>query len=501
MKPKFTQLLQMLRDIYDLRFARAVLEWDQSTYMPPKGNDARSRQIALLSELAHQKLCDPKIGELILACSEISDLSEEDRALLREIRRDHDRAIKVPATLVRELSETCGQAQAVWIESRKKSSFKLYAPILKKVIELKYQEAQALGYGKGVPYDALLDGFEPGATVKMLNPIIAETRKITTQAVQAIAGSRRKPKIQILKRKYAISAQEQLNHLVLNQMGFDFGAGRLDRAVHPFSTSFDMDDSRITTRYQEKGFNDSLFSTIHEGGHALYEQGLLKKHSGTPLAEAISMGIHESQSRFWENQIGRNRQFWKFLFPKTRKLFPQALNGVSLDDFYFAINAVQPSFIRVDADEVTYNLHVILRYELEQALFSGDLQVGDLPVLWNEKMKTYLGIKPQKDSEGVLQDIHWSFGGFGYFPSYLLGNLYSVQWVSFMKKELKTFDHCLLKGNLLPIKKWLNQNIHQHGRRFPAHELVHRVTGEELNPKYFDNYLREKFQPLYDVNW
>jgi len=501
MKLNCTELVSALRDIYDLRSARAVLEWDQSTYMPPKGNDARARQIALLSELAHQKLCAEKLGELLLYCSSGVDISDDDQALVREARRDRDRAVKVPSSLVREISETCGQAHAIWIEARKKNNFKLYAPVLKKVVELKKQEAHAIGFGQGVPYDALLDGFEPGATVKMLDPIIAETREITTRVVEATSNSRRKPKIRILRRKYPLKQQEQFGFAVLLKMGYDLDAGRLDSAVHPFSTSFDVEDSRITTRYDERYFNDAIFSTIHEGGHALYEQGFQKKYSGTPLAEAISMGIHESQSRLWENQVGRSLQLWKYFFPKARKLFPQALSGVKLEDFYFAINAVQPSLIRVDADEVTYNLHIIIRYELEQALFSGEIQVQDLPKLWNDKMKAYLGIRPRKDSEGVLQDIHWSFGGFGYFPSYLLGNLYAAQWSAFMKKDLKKFDQLLTQGNLVPIKKWLNENIHQHGRRYNAQQLIMKITGEALNPEYFGNYLRDKFQPLYDVKW
>ncbi|OFZ22305.1 MAG: hypothetical protein A2X94_02325 [Bdellovibrionales bacterium GWB1_55_8] len=502
MTKRYDQLVPRLQEIHDLRFAKAVLEWDQQTYMPEKGNEARSRQMALLASLAHEKQTSEQLGEWISALQAESSLSAEQKALVREAKRDRDKAVNVPASLVREISETAGKAHATWSEARKKNRFRDFAPSLKRLIELKTQEALARGVPGGrVPYDVLLDDFEPGATVEFLNPIISEARDISRAALEAIQGSRKKPKFAILQKIYPDAAQEKFGRFVMDHMGYDLAAGRLDRSVHPFTTSFDADDVRITTRYEERWLPSSLFGIIHECGHALYEQGLPRRHMGTPLGEAVSLGIHESQSRFWENQVGRSREFWQYFFPSAKKAFPKALGTTKLDDFHFAVNAVRPSLIRVEADEVTYNLHIVVRYELEQALFSGDLSVEDLPEAWNSKMKNYLGLKPKKDSEGVLQDVHWSFGGFGYFPTYLLGNLYASQWTATLRKSMPDFRKKISTGKLLPIKKWMNENIHQYGRLYPAHELAARISGEPLNPKHFDSYLKEKYGNLYQVSW
>lgn len=493
-KKSYSELIRRLHEIHTLRGASAVIGWDEQVCMPPKGNDARAKQVALLDTLVHERQADPRLGECLETCARDPKLSDVQKAIVREARRDYDKAVKIPSDLVHEISETSVKAHAVWVEARKKSSFQSFGPFLSRLVSLRKQEAEALGYPKdGVPYDALLDQFEPGATVRELDPIFVRTREITVAALRVLSKSRRKTDVSILKRRFPIERQEKLSRFLLDAMHYDRNAGRLDRSVHPFTTGIDIQDVRITTRYEERWLPGGLFGTIHETGHALYEQALPLAHAGTPLADALSMGFHESQSRLWENQIGRSLAFWKFLFPRVRRLFPDALADVSLKDFYSAINAVRPSLIRVEADEVTYNLHIIVRYELEKALFADAVSVKELPALWNAKMKEYLGVVPRKDAEGVLQDIHWSSGSFGYFPTYLLGNLYAAQWMAALRRDFPDLDKRLARGDFLTVKKWLNDKIHRHGRRYTASELCRRVSGESLNPEYFGKYLQVKF--------
>jgi carboxypeptidase Taq len=492
----YPELIRRLREIHTLRGISAVVGWDEQVYMPPKGGEARAKHSALLATLEHDRQADPALGEYLRACRNDPKLSPAQKALVREARRDYDKATKIPFELVRAISETSVKAHAVWVEARKTNSFRSFAPLLSRLVRLRKDEAKALGVPKGgVPYDALLNQYEPGATVRELDPLFARTREMTLAVLRRIAASRRKPDVSILKRRYPIEGQEKLSALLLKFMHYDLKAGRLDRSVHPFTTGIDIQDVRITTRYEERWLPGGLFGTIHETGHALYDQALPLAYAGTPLAEYLSMGLHESQSRLWENQIGRSRAFWTFLFPKLRGLFRDTLKDVGLDDFYAAINAVRPSLIRVEADEVTYNLHIIVRYELEKALFSGDLSVKDLPAVWNSKMKEYLGIVPRTDAEGVLQDVHWSSGSFGYFPTYLLGNLYAAQWMATLRRDFPDLDKRLARGDFLTVKKWLNEKIHRHGRRYSASELCRRVSGETLNPEHFGNYLKDKYGP------
>ena len=502
MSQPYRELKERLLEISDLKHAEALLEWDQQTFMPPNGNEARARQTARLSAIAHEKVCEPKLGELLDRCGEDESLADNQKAMVKEAKRDRDRAVKVPTDLVREITETAAKAHMVWAKARETNDFKLFAPYLLKLVDLRTREAEAVGFAEGgVAYDALLDQYEAGATTKMLDPILEKTREIVVPAVSAIAAAEKKPDAGILKRSFAVEGQKAFSLQVLEQMSYDFDSGRLDEAVHPFSTSFDIDDVRITTRYDKDWLPGAIFGTIHEAGHALYEMGLPKEHTGTPLAEARSLGYHESQSRFWENQIGRSLPFWKFFLPKLKSAFPGVIDDVSLEDFHFAVNNVQPSFIRVEADEVTYNLHIIVRYEMEKAIFEKSVKVEELPGLWNDKMEAYLGVRPTKDAEGVLQDIHWSFGGFGYFPTYLLGNLYAAQWMAALQRDFSELDSMIARGDLLPIRTWLKEKIHKHGRRYTADELARRVSGETLNPEHFDHYLRERFGKLYGVEW
>ena len=498
----YTQLVERLKEISDIGHISSLLGWDQQTYMPPGGHHDRSRQISLLSGLAHEKQIDPRLGELLDECARDDGLDDAGKALVREAAHDRNLAVKVPTDLVRTISRTAAEAHAVWAKARAENSFATFAPLLQKLVDLKRQEAEHLGYpADGVPYDALLDQFEPGATVKKLTPVIEATRDIVVPAVRALTSASVTPDISLLQRGYAAAGQEAFGRIAMEAMGYDTDRGRLDVSVHPFTTSFGSGDVRITTRYEEDWLPGSVFGTIHEAGHALYEQGLPPEHYGTPLGEARSLGIHESQSRFWENYIGRSLPFWQRFYPDMQRIFPEILGSVPLEEFHLAVNAVRPSLIRVEADEVTYNLHIVVRYEIEQALFDGSVAVADLPGLWNDKMEAYLGIRPDTDAEGILQDIHWSFGGFGYFPTYLLGNLYAAQWMHTLRGAMPDLDAKIAAGDLLPIREWLRNNIHIHGRRYTTDELAVRVSGETLNPRYFDTYLRERFGALYQVSW
>jgi carboxypeptidase Taq len=382
------------------------------------------------------------------------------------------------------------------VEARQKSDFSIFAPHLKTIVALKKEEADYLGY-EASPYDALLDAYEPGLTVAQVAPLFASLKTPLVALLKKIKGAPVSPSDDFLHLYYAPERQLAFGQRVLEAMGYNARNGRQDISAHPFTTSFHPTDVRITTRVDEHDLLSSLFSSIHEGGHALYDQGLNPDYFGTPLGEALSLGIHESQSRLWENGIGRSKAFWKYFYPVLQKTFPEALQKIDMENFYAAINIVRPSLIRVEADELTYNLHIMLRFEIERALMEENLPVEALPTLWNEKMKEYLGVVPDSDADGVLQDVHWSGGAIGYFPTYTLGNLYSVQFLNQAKKEMPDLMSHVEKGNLLPLKTWLNEKIHRWGRSYPSDELVRRVTGEPLNPRYFIEYLTEKFDEIY----
>lgn len=495
----YNRLVQRLVEIHDLGTVAGVLQWDQEVMMPPKGVDARARQTALLARLAHERLTDPETADLINGADTDTDI---ERAMVREARRERDRAVKVPGALVEEIVSAAMVANAAWVEARKRNDYPAFAPHLQRLLHLKRREAEALGHAAGgTAYDALLDLYEPGATVAVLNPIIERTRAITMRALDAIKGSSVRPDRSILKREFPEAAQEAFSKRVLADVGFAGDGGRLDRSPHPFSTSFDAGDLRITTRYETHWLPSSLFGTLHEVGHAFYEGGRPADHWHTPLGESVSLGIHESQSRFWENQIGRSRAFWSRWFGPLVETFPAALGDVSIEDFFAAINSVEPSLIRVEADEVTYNLHIVIRYEIEQALFAGDVTVADLPALWNDKYAAYLGVRPPDDAAGVMQDVHWSHGGFGYFPTYLLGNLYAAQWTAQLKKELPDFDALVERGGFATILNRLRTAIHNHGRLYSPAELAVRFSGEPLNPDHFERHLKERFGAVYGVAW
>lgn len=494
-------LIRRVKAVSLLGSCGSVLHWDHQTYMPPKGGAHRAEQLALLAGLCHEQFTAPEIGDL-LSLAETGELARAPGSTvavnLREIRRAYDRATRIPAALVRELARTSTLAQDVWVEARKASDFGRFRLWLEKLVGLKREEAQAVGRG-GALYDALLDEYEPGETAARLTQVFAELRPALVDLVGRIATSGRGPDLAILHRAYPIAAQEAFGKAVVTAFGFDFQAGRLDVTTHPFCSGIGPGDTRLTTRYNLHDFGDAFFSILHEAGHGLYDQGLDPEHYGTPMGEAASLGIHESQSRLWENFVGRSRAFWDYWLPRARQVFPDALDGVGLDALVFAINDVRPSFIRVDADEATYNLHILLRFELEQALIAGDLAVADLPAAWNERMVRDLGSAPPDDAQGCLQDIHWSGGSFGYFPTYTLGNLYAAQFFAKAQAELGDLEEQFRRGEFVPLREWLNQKIHREGQRNRAVDLVVAVTGEPLNPAYLLRHLQEKLGPLYGV--
>ncbi len=497
----YTALLARVRQAAVLGSCASLLGWDERTYMPRKGSAHRGEQMALLARLTHEMTTAPVVGEL-LAAAEGSDLVRDpasDAAVnVREVRRGYDRAVKLPQRLVEELARVSTRAQQVWQEARQADDFEAFQPWLEKIVALKREEAQAVGY-KGVPYDALLDEYEPGADTAEITRVFAALRQELAPLVQAIASSGRKAPRDILEREYPVERQQAFGRAAAAAIGFDFDAGRLDVTTHPFCSGVGPGDCRITTRYNPRFFNESFFGILHESGHAIYEQGLPAEHHGTPRGSYASLGIHESQSRLWENQVGRGRAFWDHFFPKAQATFPEALRDVKPDDFYFAINDVRPSFIRVEADEATYNMHIILRFELEQGLVSGDLKPADVPAAWAEKFRQSFGLTPPTNREGCLQDIHWSFGGIGYFPTYTLGNLYAAQFMEAAKLTLGGLNSDFRRGEFGPLKRWLNENIHSEGQRWRAATLCKKVTGRPLSHKPLLDYLRGKYAPLYGV--
>ncbi len=487
-----------LATIHDLQAAAAVLEWDLETYMPPGGAEARIAQIATLRRLAHEAFTSAQTAALLDEASGAADNDSLASDLLRVVRRDYDRERRLPTALVAALARASAEARLVWKDAREARRYALFQPHLAEVVRLSREKAEALGAAGAPPYDALLDAYEPGATTAQLAPLFHALRQALVPLLAAIAE---KPpaRTACLRGVWPFQEQWSFGLKVAQDFGYDLTRGRQDASAHPFTTSFSPGDVRITTRVDEAFFPTAFFGTLHETGHALYEQGFAPELRRTPLAEASSLGMHESQSRLWENLIGRSRPFWEHYFPHLQRQFGAALGGVSAEAWYEAVNAVAPSLIRVEADEVTYNLHVCLRFELEAALVSGELPPADLPGAWNEKMRAYLGLTPADDAEGVLQDIHWSLGLFGYFPTYTLGNLLSVQLFEAARAELGAAWERLPFGEYGELLGWLRRNVHVYGRRLDTDALVRRATGEPLRAEPWLHYIRQKYAALYDL--
>lgn len=497
----YDELIRRSRERQLLISCSSLLGWDEQTYMPTGGTESRGHQLALLAGLHHDRGTDPRIGDL-LGEVEASDLAADpdspERANLREWRRAFERQTKLPKALVEELARATTRGQQEWVVARRARDFPRLKPALDAIFHLKRAEARCLGF-LDEPYDALLDDYEPGANSRDLVALFTALRSDLVPLVVAIEGSAHRPDRAILRREFPIDRQKVFGETVAASIGFDFERGRLDTTEHPFCSGIGPGDTRITTRYDAHNFSDAFFGILHEVGHGLYDQGLDPAHFGTPMGEAVSLGIHESQSRLWENIIGRGRPFWAYWYPLARRVFREALGTVSFDDFYFAVNEVEPSLIRVQADEVTYNLHVLIRFELERALLADDLTLTDLPGAWNETYRKYLGVTPKHDAEGCLQDIHWSAGLIGYFPTYTLGNLYAAQFHAQAATDLGDPSDAFAQGDFSGLLGWLRDNIHRQGQRYRAADLARRLTGSDPGHKPLVRALREKFAALYGL--
>lgn len=496
---KYKALLKISRETAVLKGVSQLLSWDQETYMPHDAAAARAEQCEVLAGLVHKqevskkfanalgKLIDLETGHVIAR-----ELADEYKAALREWRRNYLLQKKLPERFVKAFAKLTSEAIHVWALAKKSDSFQKFAPYLDKVIQMSQKKAEYLGYSDH-PYDALLDEYEPGMTTKEIDRLFADLKGPVTRLVKQLR-EKKKPDVSFLHAEHNHDTQMQASLYFLEEMGYDFGKGRLDLSSHPFSTSFHPTDARVTTRLHATSFMNNIGTTLHEGGHALYEQGLPEEHFGSPLCEAVSLGIHESQSRFWETRIGQSKAFWNVYLPYLKKQFK--MRDVSLDDFYRAINLVQPSPIRVDADEVTYSLHIILRFELEKELIAGRIKTREIPEAWNAKMQEYLGLVPKNNAEGCLQDIHWSMGGFGYFPTYTLGNLFAAHFFLAFEQAFPNWQEKIATDGLLFIKEWLNQKIHRHGKRYTSHELVENITGQKLSSAPYIHYLESKYKGL-----
>jgi carboxypeptidase Taq len=495
------ELYGNMREIATLRSCAALLDWDERTYMPRNGSEHRGNQASLLAGMTHEKFVSPRNGEIlenIINDGIKLDDDNLDAANIRELKRIYDKEVKIPKSLVEELSKTIVMSQGAWQEAREKSDFASFRPWMEKVYALRIRQAEAVGYST-TPYDAMLDDFEPGATTKSVAAVFANLRGELVDLIAKIKDSGRVPDLSIITRDYPVDAQAKFGSEAAKAIGFSFDSGRLDITTHPFCTGLGPHDIRITTRYNKNHFPQAFFGILHEAGHGIYEQGLPSENYGLPTGDSVSLGIHESQSRMWENLIGRGRPFWQHFYPKAQAAFPQALSGVKFDDFYFAINDVRPSYIRVEADEATYNLHILLRFEIESSIVNGELKVADVPAIWNERFKKYFGIVPENDAEGCLQDVHWSAGLIGYFPTYTLGNLYSTQFFAKAKADIAGLEQQIASGNFVELLKWLRSNIHCHGQRYRAEDLVKRVTGKPLDHKPLIDYLKNKYGSLYGI--
>ncbi|MDP2630264.1 MAG: carboxypeptidase M32 [Candidatus Uhrbacteria bacterium] len=495
MQTKFSQLKNTLAELTHLSSATALLHWDMETHMPREGAAVRGKTISLLSALVHERFTSPEFETLVTELNEArlaGVLDDETACVVREIWRDFSREKKLPKEFVEELSQTTSDAHHIWADAKKKSDFSLFSPVLEKIISLKRKQADYYGYVRS-PYDALLDGFEQDTTLQDIDPLFEDLKKFLVPLIKNIGSAGAQPKEDLFYGDFDISKQQTLCRDVLKLIDFSFEKGRLDEAAHPFTQGFHPSDVRITTRYDQHNVFYSLLSTIHEAGHAFYDMGLSDEHFGTPLAESLSLGIHESQSRLWENHIGRGRSFWIYMYPRLQTVFPKPFGDISFDDFNIHLNRVTPSLIRTESDEVTYNLHIIIRLEIEREIIEGALDVENIPEVWNQKVKQYFGIDVFDDAHGCLQDVHWSGGMFGYFPTYTLGNLYAAQLYAAASRDILNLEEEISRGSFGHLREWLRTRIHVHGRRYAQDALIQNATGEKLNAQHFVDYISKKY--------
>ena len=498
MEDKLNQLKTILFEVADLNAASAVLGWDQQTYMPSGSAEGRGEQLATLGQIAHIKFTSDEVGRLLDELEPQTRQLEpdsDDARLIKVTRREYDKNTKVPTEWVAEFARVTTVGQQVWQEARVENNFAKFQPYLEKIIDLRRRYAAIFAPYDHV-YDPLLDDFEPGMKTAEVKEIFGKLRPQQVELIKAI-GERPQVDDSFLHQSFDEQKQWDFGVEVITKMGYDWQRGRQDRSAHPFTTNFGIDDVRITTKFLPDFVSSAIFSTVHETGHALYEQGVDHALARTPLAGGASLGLHESQSRLWENLVGRSYPFWQHFYPRLQEYFPAQLGNVNLDTFYKGINKVQPSLIRIEADEATYNLHIMLRLELEIALIEGSLQVKDLPQAWNTRMQEYLGVTPSNDKNGVLQDIHWSGGMVGYFSTYALGNLISAQLWERINRDIPNLDDQIRGGEFSSLLGWLRTNIHRHGAKYEPQELVQRITGSKIDPAPYMRYLNGKFSQVY----
>ncbi|MEL6406413.1 MAG: carboxypeptidase M32 [Chloroflexota bacterium] len=499
MSEKYTQLVSRLKEITNLGNAAAVLSWDQETAMPAGGAAARASQMSTLARISHEMMVSDETARLLDdAEAEIDGKAydSDEASMLRVVGQDYADATKLPSEFVAERTKTVALAHSTWAEARAKSDFSIFADTLKKLVDIALKEADYRGYDAH-PYDALLGKYERGMTTAQVTEIFDGHRPQLVDLIARIADVEQVD-ASFLNQPFAQEKQRDFALKMIEHYGFDFNRGIQAVSVHPFCTNFSKNDVRITTRFQDDFLNPALFGMMHEAGHGMYEQGIADSLEGTPLCNGTSLGVHESQSRMWENIVGRSKGFWSWALPQLKETFPQ-LSDVSLDDFFKAINKVSPSYIRVEADEATYNLHIILRFEIEQGILTGKYAVDDLPEIWNSTFNDFLGITPTNDAEGVLQDVHWSAGLFGYFPTYALGNLLSVQYYNKAVSDHPSIPDEIASGKFDTLLTWLNTNVHQYGRKFTGQELTQRITGESIQSQDYITYLTDKYTEVYGL--
>jgi carboxypeptidase Taq len=495
-REQYEKYREHMRRLADVRAALALMQWDQETYLPVKGAGFRAQQVATLSEMAHELASADKLGSLLESLKNAPELNETEKKNVSLTREDFEKQKKYPPAFVRKMSETISRSFHAWSLAKKENRYKLFEKELAELVELKKEETEILGY-RDHPYDALMDEFEKGCTVKLTDKIFGEMFPRLRKILEKIQGAN-PPDNVFLFHSFDKKKQWDLGMQVIAELGFDFEAGRQDLSSHPFSTSFNKYDVRITTRIDEHDFSSMLFSCIHETGHALYEQGLPESEYGLPSGEFASLGIHESQSRLWENHVGRSRAFWKIHYPMVTAIFPEAFAGISEDRFYKAVNKINPSLIRTESDELTYHFHVMIRYEMEKMLIKGDLKTADIPAFWNEQYKKWLGVDVPDDQRGCLQDVHWSHGSFAYFPTYSLGSFYAAQFFAAAGRNDPALKDEMEKGHTAGLLEWLRQRIHRYGRTYTSEEICKKATGETLNVEYFLDYLLDKYGKIYE---
>ncbi|HSI73028.1 MAG TPA: carboxypeptidase M32 [Fimbriimonas sp.] len=486
-------LKERLADVNALRSAVAMMDWDQQTYMPSGGAEARSSHVGILGRMAHEAFVDDQTREALAGAKGAAE--GDDQAMLRVVQRDLDLATKVPASLVEEKLRLSSLAQEIWVQARANNDFASFVPTLEKMFEITRREAEYLGYADNI-YDALLDQYEEGATAADVRRMFEQIKGPQVELVRRVS-EQPQPDDKFLYGEWDQEKQRQFTEMLVQAIGFDFSRGRQDTAPHPFCTGWSIADVRLTTRYKPY-LGSAIFGSLHEAGHGMYEQGSPMKWDRTPLAGGVSLGIHESQSRTWENIVGRSKPFWSHFLPKLKDAFP-AIGNVDIDNFYRSINKVEPTFIRVEADELTYNLHILVRFEIELAVLNGEMKVRDIPEAWNAKYAEYLGITPKTDSEGCLQDVHWSAGLIGYFPTYSMGNLLSYQIWRALETDVPNTDELMAKGDFAPILGWLRDNLYSKGRSIRPKELVKQITGSAMDPTAYLDGLRAKYSEIYNL--